>query len=443
MNTASSDRSVGPGVATRGRLVAWALWDAGSASYNAVILTFVFTPYYLIGTVGAGLDGDVSAAAWLGYSLGAAGLAIALLAPVAGQQADALGRRKLAVGVWTGATVVAMGALFAVREDPTYLWLGLGLVALGSITFELAEVSYFAMLSQVSTPATVGRVSGIGWMSGYLGGIVLLLLIYVGFVSGDGPTRGLLQVPTADGLNYRLIAVVAAAWFLVLALPLLIRVPELPRPSRPRRDVGRAYRTLVRDVRELYARAPHTVYFLGASALFRDGLAAVFALGGVLAVSVYGFDGGDVLVFGIAANVAAAAGALAGGWFDDRFGPKPVILVSLAGLVLAGVTLLFLSGPSAFWVFGLLLTVFVGPAQSASRSFLSRLAPPGREGQLFGLYATTGRAVSFLAPTLFAVFASVFASDRAGIVGILLVVVLGLLALVPVRPPITQRVTPV
>lgn len=424
--------------ATRGQVFAWALWDAGSASFNAVILTFVFTPYYLVGSVGANLAGDVSAASWLGYSLGAAGLLIALLAPVSGQQADRAGRRKLSVGFWTAATVALMAGLFAVRDDSSYLWLGLLLLALGSITFELAEVSYFAMITQVSTPATIGRVSGIGWMAGYVGGILLLLLIYAGFIAGDGPTRGLLDIPVADGLNYRVVALVAAAWFLVLALPLFVRVPEMarrPGPRDPSLDVRGAYRKLLHDLRDLYRTDPHTVYFLGASALYRDGLAAIFTLGGVLAISVYGFDGDDVLIFGIVANLVAAAGAVVGGWFDDRFGPKLVVVVSLSGLVAACGALLFVSGPALFWVFGLLLTVFVGPAQAASRSFLARLAPAGQEGQLFGLYATTGRAVSFLAPTLFGLFIYLFGNDRAGIVGILLVLALGLVALLPVHPP--------
>jgi UMF1 family MFS transporter len=177
------------------------------------------------------------------------------------------------------------------------------------------------------------------------------------------------------------------------------------------------------------------VYFLGASALFRDGLAAIFTFGAVLAVTVYGIGEGDVLIFGIAANVVAGLGALAGGRLDDRVGPKPVIMVALVGMLASGTVLLFVSGPTAFWILGLVLTLFVGPAQSSSRTFLARLAPAGHEGQMFGLYATTGRAVSFLAPTLVGLFTFLFASERAGMVGILLVLALGLLALWPVRAP--------
>jgi MFS transporter, UMF1 family len=121
-----------------------------------------------------------------------------------------------------------------------------------------------------------------------------------------------------------------------------------------------------------------------------------------------------------------------------------VIVASLVGMIVAGVILLFVSGPLAFWILGLFLTLFVGPAQSSSRTFLARLAPAGREGQLFGLYATTGRAASFLAPTLFGLFITVFGAQRAGILGILLVLAMGLVALWPVKPPVavSSRTSP-
>jgi MFS transporter, UMF1 family len=422
-----------PSPTTRGKIVAWALWDWGSSAYHAVILTFVFS-VYLTDAVG---DRRPEASAGLGYAIGAAGLLIALLAPVMGQRADSAGRRKLSTGAWTGLTIATMAGLFLVRDDYSYLWLGLGLLAMGSVFAELAQVSYNAMLAQVSTPATIGRVSGFGWALGYVGGIALLLIVYTGFIAGDGDTRGFVGAPTADGLNIRLVALVAVAWFLAFALPLFLFVPEVP-PSTVRSarlGIVGSYRKLAADLRELYRHSPHTVYFLGASALFRDGLAGVFAFGAVLAVTVYGIGEGDVLVFGVVANVASAAGALLAGRFDDRLGPKAVIVGSLVGMLVSGVVLLLLSGPTAFWIFGLALCLFVGPAQSSSRTYLIRLAPPGQEGQLFGLYATTGRAVSFLSPTLVGLFTFWYGSDRAGIAGILVVLLAGLLALWPVRAP--------
>ena len=429
------DPPVAAAPATRGQVLAWGLWDWGSSAFNAVILTFVFS-VYLTGTVGADLPGGVSANSWLGYSLGASGLLIALLAPIIGQRADAAGRRKRSVGIWTALTIVCMAGLFAVEDDHRYFAFGLALLAAGSIFFELASVSYNAILVQVSTPATIGRVSGFGWAMGYFGGIVLLLGVYLGLITGEG---GLLGAPTADAFNIRLIAFVAAGWFLVFAVPLIVSVPEVPPPAqRPvRLGVPASYRKLLADLRELYRVAPHTVYFLGASALFRDGVNAIFTFGAVLAVTVYGIDAGDVLLFGVAANVTSAVGALVAGRIDDRVGPKAVVVGSLIGMLVAGGILRAGSGPLLFWRCGLLLTLFVGPVQSSSRTYLARLTPPGHEGQLFGLYATTGRAVSFLAPTLVGVFTTLFASDRAGMIGILLVLGLGLAALWRVRPPDT------
>lgn len=427
------------GVATTRRQVfAWGMWDWGSAAFNAVILTFVFS-VYLTDAVGDDLPGTVSATTWFSWAIGLAGVVIALSAPISGQRFDARGKRKRSLALLTGLTVAIMAGLFFVRDDYHYLWLGLVLLAAGSILFELAGVPYNAMLRQVSTPANIGRVSGFGWAMGYFGGIVLLLLCYVGFISGDGDTRGVLGFTTEGGLNIRLVALLAAVWFAISAIPVFLTVPELPTPDAAA-DAAEAglvesYKVLFRDLRALWVADRRSVWFLIASALFRDGLAGVFTFGAVLAVSVYGISAADVLLFGVAANVFAGIGAITAGRFDDRVGPKSVIVFSLASMIVAGIVLLFVSGPTLFWVFGLVLCVFVGPAQSSSRTFLARLAPPGREGQFFGLYATTGRAVSFLAPTLFGLFVWLFDADRAGIGGLLVVLTVGLAALLAVRSP--------
>jgi UMF1 family MFS transporter len=424
--------------ATRRQVVAWGLWDWGSAAFNAVILTFVFS-VYLTDAVGEDLPGSISASTWLGWSLGIAGFLIAVLAPVTGQRFDAAGRRKWALGVLTFATVGCMAAMFFVHDSYQYLWLGLVLLAAGSVIFELAGVPYNAMLRQVSTPANIGRVSGFGWAMGYFGGIVLLLLCYFGFISGDGDNRGFLGLTTDGGLNIRMVALLAAVWFAIFAIPVLLKVPELPRPHvDPGADKAgfvESYRVLWRDLRDLWVADRRTVYFLVASALFRDGLAGVFTFGAVLAVNVYGISAGDVLLFGVAANVVSALGALTAGRFDDRIGPKTVIMTSLIAMIVVGVVLTAVSGPAMFWIFGLLLCLFVGPAQSSARTFLARITPPGREGQMFGLYATTGRAVSFLSPTLFGLFAWWFAADRAGIIGLVIVLAIGLAALTVVKAP--------
>src|SRR5215203_2038510 len=413
-------------------VLAWGLWDWGSSAYSAVITSFVFGPYVVRGVVGDTQPGGLSANTWLGISSATAGLLIALIAPITGQRADAGGHRRRSLTIWSGLVIAVMLGMFSVKNDPSYLWIGLVLLAAGAVFQEFAVVSYNAMLPQVSTPESIGRVSGFGWAMGYFGGIFLLLICYVGFIA---PDVGWFGVTPTGGLNIRAVVVFSAVWFAVFAIPVLLAVPEKPPgPKRRRVSFFASYRLLLDDIKALFRRDRNAVYFLIASALYRDGLAAIFSFGAILAVSVYGLAQSSVLIFGIAANIVAALGALGMGAVEDRIGPKKVIMISLIGLITTAMILLFARGATMFWIFGLLLTLWVGPAQASSRSFMARVAPAGREGEMFGLYATTGRAASFLAPGLFALFSGLF-SDRAGIVGIALVLGMGAVAMIAVSSP--------
>jgi UMF1 family MFS transporter len=195
------------------------------------------------------------------------------------------------------------------------------------------------------------------------------------------------------------------------------------------------YRKLWSELSAEWRRDRNLVYFLGASALFRDGLSAIFAFGAVLGVNVYGISQANVLIFGVVASVVAAVGAVLGGFVDHRVGSQPVIVGSLIAIITAALTLLVLSGSVAFWVCGLLLCMFIGPSQSSARALLLRMAANGREGMAFGLYTMTGRAVAFVAPWLFSVFVDGFGAVRAGLGGIALVLIAGLLGMLFVRVP--------
>ncbi|CAM3572624.1 MFS transporter [Smaragdicoccus niigatensis] len=425
--------------ATPRQVLAWGLWDWGTSGFNSVILTFVFS-VYLTKKVGDDLPGSISATSWLSWSIGIAGLVIALLAPVSGQRFDAAGRRKQSLAILTALTVMSVAAMFFVEDSYQYLWLGLALLGFASVTAELATVPYNAMLTQLSTPSNIGRLSGFGWAMGYFGSIFLLVFCYFGFIAGEGTERGFFAIETTDGLNIRTVALVVAVWMAVFVMPVFFAVPEptIPKNADPgAAEAGyiESYKVLWRDVRELWDEDRRTVYYLVASALFRDGLAGIFTFGGVLAATVYGLSAADVLLFGIAANVVAALGSIIAGRFDDKYGPKSVILTSLVGLVAIGFVLIMVSGHLMFWIFGLMMCTFVGPAQASARTYLAKLAPPGREGQLFGLYTMTGRAVSFLSPALFGLFVYLFAADRAGIVGLMIVLAGGAAAMWFVREP--------
>ena len=454
-------------------VIAWGLWDWGSAAFNAVITTFVFSVYLVSDSFGPKADNESA----LSLGLAIAGLFIALLAPVTGQRSDRAGRTVFWLGGYTAVVVAVSAALFLVRPEPGYLWLGIVLLGIGNIFFELASVNYNAILNHLASKDRIGAVSGLGWGMGYLGGIVLLLILYVALV---GPSP-LLPFAAGSGMGVRVAMLVSAAWFGLSALPVLInRSCRLGRhdsaveagegmaSAEPGRDragmetepeevvshgvehkesILTSYKLLWRTLLQLHSLQPRLLWFLLAAAVFRDGLAGVFTYGGIIARNTFGFSSGDVIIFAIVANIVAGVATIAAGRLDDHFGPRNVIMASLIILVVAGllVFLLHAAGTVTFWVLGLLLSACVGPAQSAARSFLARLIPEGQEGEIFGLYATTGRAVSFMAPMMYGIFiylGTLIVGPGAnywGILGIVTVLVTGLLLMLRVGDPVTDE----
>lgn len=456
-HTTTAGRAPGPTApegGSRARVLMWCLWDTGTSAYNAVMLTFVFTVYLTSESFGS----TEHTSTLLSVAMTVAGVAIAATAPIIGQRSDTPRSRANFLTVNTVVLVACTALAFFARPEPAFLVFGVALVALGSVAQEFATVSYNAMLPALAGPHRMGKVSGWGWGAGYVGGIFALAFVLFGFV-----TPGFLGIPTAGALNYRSVALFSAAWILVFCLPLMLAARSMPfraydgeihdeaagtaplmrtdalpvTPPAPRqRGILGAYAELFRTIAGLWRVSRATVFFLISSAVYRDGLAGIFTFGGVLAAGTFGFSLTEVIMFAVAANLIAALGAFVGGALDDAVGPRAVITGSLVGVLLAGSVLLFWSGKPAFWVCGLALCLFVGPAQAASRTYLGRLIPPGRDGEIYGLYATTGRAVSFMAPGLFGLFVSVMGAQIWGVVGIMVVVAAGLLLLLLTpRPP--------
>jgi UMF1 family MFS transporter len=160
----------------------------------------------------------------------------------------------------------------------------------------------------------------------------------------------------------------------------------------------------------------------------------------VLGGLAFGLGLTEIIVFGIAANVVAGFGTFIGAFFEDRLGSRTVVLISLIGVMLGGLGVFAFAsaGTIAFFGFGLFLCTFVGPAQAASRTMMSRLSTDDRQGEAFGLYATTGRAVSFLAPAAWTFFVASF-SPIWGILGLMSILVVGAILLLTVKPVLSPK----
>jgi UMF1 family MFS transporter len=256
----------------------------------------------------------------------------------------------------------------------------------------------------------------------------------VGFIGPDsGP--GFFGVTKDEAAHVRATNLLVALWFTLFAVPLFLFSPDQPATGiSPLNAVRSGLSVLAETIRGIRRQRP-IVRFLIASALYRDALATLFAVGGLYAAGTFGMSFQQILLFAIGLNVTAGLGAIAFAWLDDAWGSKRVALVSLAGLIGFGVPLLLIVDASLFIVLALGLGIFVGPVQAASRSLMARLSPPGMQTEMFGFYALTGKSVAFLGPLTFGWATSLFDNQRAGMASIVMFFALGFLLLLGVREP--------
>ncbi len=409
-------------------LFSWCLFDWANSAFPTVITTFVFAAYFTKAVAESAIQGT---AQW-GHAQSLAGLTVALLGPVLGAIADKGGRRKPWLFIFTALCVISTAFLwFTLPERGDVLW-ALTFVALGTIGFEFGMVFYNAMLPGLAPPGHIGRISGWGWGLGYVGGLACLALALVGFVQTETPWFGL-DPDTAEPV--RATALLVTVWFALFAVPLFLFTPDQASKGRtPYEAMREGLADLLRTLREVRKYAT-VVRFLIAHMLYADGLVTLFAFGGIYAAGTFGMDIAEIIVFGIAINVTAGVGAALFAWLDDWIGPKRVILISIAGLILFGTALVVAEGKTMFWVFALPLGVFVGPAQAASRSLMARLAPEGMETEMFGLFAFSGKATAFLGPAALAWATLAFDSQRAGMATVLVFFAAGFALLLGVRAP--------
>lgn len=357
-----------------------------------------------------------------------AALAVAVFGPLLGAVADCGGRRKPWLAAFTGLTVGATAMLWFVRPETDWVMWTLAFVALATFGFEMGMVFYNAMLPELAPQNKIGRVSGWGWGLGYAGGLASLALALVFLIQADPAPFGL-DKETAE--HVRATALLAAGWFGVFSLPLFLFTPDAgPSGLAPGEALRRGLATLIATFRGIGEHS-QIVRFLIARMIYTDGLNTLFAFGGIYAAGTFGMGLDEVILFGIALNASAGLGAALFAWVDDWIGPKRTILISLAALTVLGTAVLVAQTKTQFWVSGVMLGIFVGPAQAASRSMMARLAPQHLRAEMFGLYAFSGKATAFVGPAVLAWVTAYWGSQRAGMATILVFFAAGMALLWP------------
>lgn len=399
----------------------WCLYDFANSAFVTLIGTFIFATYFTTQIVS---DGDIGTQYW---SLAATvtAIVVALTSPFLGAIADRGGYRKKYLIASTVTNIVFTALLYTIL--PGEVLPALIFYTIANISMEISSVFYNAFLPEIAPPDKIGRISGYGWGCGYIGGLLAMALAMVALINPETPWFG---VGKENFENVRMSAILTAAWFAVFSLPLFLFIRE--KRSTPTAPAGRLFADSWAQLKGTFREArkyKQMMIFLGSRLLFNDALVTVYAFGGIYAAGTFGFELKEIMLFGIVLNVTAGIGSFALGFLDDILGGKRTIQISLIGLIVASFIAVFSPHKIGLWIAGILVGIFGGPNQSASRSLMGRFTPADKENEFFGLFAFSGKATSFLSPFLLGLLTRLSGSQRVGISIVIVFFILGYIVL--------------
>lgn len=402
-------------------VVAWCLFDFANSAYTTLIVTVAYSVYFRDAVVGG--TGNRGDRLW-GTANFLAMAIVALTSPVVGAIADFSGRKKFFLVAATLQTVVATALLYTVR--PGDVTAGIVLFVIATIGFEAGYVFYNAFLPDVSTPRTIGRVSGWAWAIGYLGGLTSLALCFPLIRRPLKDAAGAFD-PVAIA-HTRLSFVLVAAFFLVFALPAFLWLREaspLGRLAGALDYVRVGFRRVGETLTHL-RRYRDAGLFILASLFFTDGITTVISFSAIYATTTFGFGRGDLVVLFLVLNVVAFPGSLIAGILADRIGPKRTLVASLvlwvATILVGGLA----QTRAGFYLMAALAALGMGSTQAVGRSFMAQVTPPARESEFFGFYVLSGKFASMFGPLIFGFVSERTGSQRIAVLSLLPLFLIGL-----------------
>lgn len=422
----------------------WMLFDWATQPFHTLLLTFIFAPYFASAVASDSVEGQ---AIW-GFTVGATGIIIAICAPILGAIADATGPRKPWILFFSVFIVLGSSGLwFAVPGMENTFWV---LVAFGIalIGVEFSTTFNNAILPDLVPKEEVGHLSGSGWALGYVGGLVILVVMLL-FLAENGEGKTLLGGAPIFGLDpetregTRSSGPITGIWYAVFMIPFFLWVPDVARKVKTGNAVQRGLSELGRTIANL-PQTPSMFAYLGSSMFYRDALNGLYTFGGIYAAGVLEWSITEIGIFGILAAFTGAIGAWVGGKIDKAMGPKPVVVFCIVTLTIVCTLIISTSRTSflifevaetslipdiVFYICGAIIGAAGGSLQAASRTMMVHQAQPGRMTEAFGLYALTGKATSFIAPLSIGVVTDLTGSQRLGVTPLIVLFAIGLVLL--------------
>ena len=408
-----------PPPAQRLRIFSWTLFDFANTAFSVIIVTVIYSRYFTHHVAGG--------QHWLwGLAVSLSMICAAILSPPLGAAADHSNHKKLFLFLFTIVSVTCTGLLFFVQEG--MIAAGMALFILANIGFEGGLVFYDAFLPSLTSPKSYGRISGYGFAMGYLGALVVLLIVNV-------------LLPESSHQNYfffvRMSFVIAAGFFFLFSLPMFFVVPEpitfsaIRKAGYIREGIGQAATTF----RAIFIdkKYPSIRRFLIAFFIYNDGILTVIAFAAIFAENILHMDDKAIIIFFAIVQTSAMLGSVVFGYITDIIGPKKTISITLLLWIGISIGAYFVSTVTVFYIVACAAGIAIGSSQSASRTMMALLTPKDQEAELFGFYdGLCGKASAVVGPFVYGITADI-TNERVAALTIGAFFVIGLFVLLGVR----------
>ena len=400
----------------------FALYDFANSAFTTIIITFIFATYFAKQIAPNPILGQ----SYWGWAIGITGLLVALIGPLIGSFADKKNCTEFFIKLFTIICIILTSFLWFAKPSEKYLLYTLLVVASANFFYELSLIFYNSILKRISNSNNLGKSSGFSFALGYIGGILILIICIKVFIDNEVLPFGLSK---ENSENIRATSIVVALWYLIFSIPFLFSLKK-----KIKNKIERSSNNIKKIKNLFWDKGLNNLgKFLLARMLYADGLNAIIVMGGIFAVGVFNLEIKDLLVLSVLMNITAFIGAIIGGYANDKFSSKSVIIFSLLGLIFSSAIILFIKTKIFFLIFASINGFFIGPIQSASRVFITKSIDKNNQASGFGLFALSGKLTSFIGPLLVSTLTYISNSQRIGFSAAIILLLIGLLILLKVK----------
>jgi len=407
----------------------WAMYDFANSAFATTILAVIFNQYFA--TVVAGGERGVNlfgfhlhGASFFTFTLSLSMVTSAIFSPFLGAVADASGSKKRFLMAFCYTAILFTGLLYLIHAGD--YWMGAIFFIIANIGFAEGNVFYNAFLPEISTDQNIGRISGLGWALGYIGGGLLLAinLIMLKYPEWFGFSVGTFTV------NDCFLSV--AFWWFIFSIPTFLLLKERAQGSVP--PFEKSY------FKEGYRRLQHTFHriktfkeltkFLVAYLIYNDGIETVIVMASIFGAEVLGMETGEIILFFLMIQGIAFFGSLIFGYLADAIGNKRTVMISLgiwSLIVLWAFRLgIFWNPKTEYWILGVLAALVMGGSQAASRSLQGIFTPDANSAEFFAFFGVSGKFASVFGPLIYGILIAITGSVQSGILSVLLFFIAGM-----------------